>query len=409
MRYIFLLLTLVVHASRADVPAYLVGDLEPGPYAVGYRVDNKLDYSRTYRLTRDGERNLSRQQGVRPMPISIWYPAEAAGDPEFMQFREYVYVDYAKESQQAVSTDAEIRDAEKKFFDTEIWTGTPNVERMRAVLDTPTTAIKNAPAVAGKFPLILYSPREHRGSLMNTVLLEYLASHGYVVAAIPNKSRHPASNDIVTHHRASAEDIRFLKRYTQNLDNVDPEHIGMIGYGIGVLMMMDAALDHERSLNGYPVDALVSLAGALGSIKGPEQFTRLPARLPVTAVDIPFMHMTCGGEDLCNEQEVYDKAISAQMENADAWFLKFASLDELGFSSFFIKVFYESVEESGDFNIGSIHRSYTVMSRYALAMMDAWLKDSVAARGSLNRTLDETGLEDILTYIDTVKRSPGNE
>ena len=181
MRVFICMLALTFSVAEAEVPAYLVGDLKPGPYAVGFRVDNELDYSRSYRLRRDEQGGLPRQQGVRPMPISIWYPVQVNDAPEYMRFREYIFVEHAKESLQPVVSDAEKSAAEQEFFDTEIWTGTANIAKMRKLLDARTTVVQNAQAIDKKFPLILYSVREDRGSLMNTVLLEYLASHGYVV------------------------------------------------------------------------------------------------------------------------------------------------------------------------------------------------------------------------------------
>jgi len=49
------------------------------------------------------------------------------------------------------------------------------------LLATDTFAVKNAPAVAGRFPVVIYHPGVEGTAEDNSALFEYLASHGYVV------------------------------------------------------------------------------------------------------------------------------------------------------------------------------------------------------------------------------------
>ena len=180
-------------------------------------------------------------------------------------------------------------------------------------------------------------------------------------------------------------------------------------YGFGAIIMVDVALDHWKLYDGHPVSALVGLTGMLGSQAKPDYFTTLSARIPVGSVNIPFMQLTCGGEDGCESQEKLDKVLRNQWGGAEAWFVKFTDLDELGFSSFFTKVFYESIEESGSLDIESLHRGYATMSQYTLAMMDAWLKNDAGAKTFLNRALVDTDFQDVLSYVDIVHQVADHE
>jgi hypothetical protein len=68
----------------------LWGSLNPGPYAVGYRVVYALDKSRTWHRTRTySEPQFSPDVLGRPVRISIWYPA-IAGD-RTMRITDYIH------------------------------------------------------------------------------------------------------------------------------------------------------------------------------------------------------------------------------------------------------------------------------------------------------------------------------
>lgn len=49
---------------------------KPGPYAVGLRVVEQYDYSRTYRHLTDDLGKPYRGERARPFQTLVWYPAE---------------------------------------------------------------------------------------------------------------------------------------------------------------------------------------------------------------------------------------------------------------------------------------------------------------------------------------------
>ena len=70
----------------------LWGNLESGPYRVGYRTIFTYDLSRPS-ITVDAEgRAVDPPQRGRQMQISVWYPAVKTARQSFMRFEEYVYL-----------------------------------------------------------------------------------------------------------------------------------------------------------------------------------------------------------------------------------------------------------------------------------------------------------------------------
>src|SRR5687767_12365491 len=89
MRRSALIAVAVLNVSRlaagqvSDTPqpkSALLGNLELGPHAVGFRVVDRIDHSRPYRMPRRPDGSARADHG-RPMHISVWYPAEASTAP----------------------------------------------------------------------------------------------------------------------------------------------------------------------------------------------------------------------------------------------------------------------------------------------------------------------------------------
>ena len=81
-----------VSQSNADgkTPA-IWGDLEPGPYAVGFKTIEKYDYSRVSRPEHDYFGRPLDGERARPIQICIWYPAESTTELPPMVYGEYVF------------------------------------------------------------------------------------------------------------------------------------------------------------------------------------------------------------------------------------------------------------------------------------------------------------------------------
>jgi hypothetical protein len=147
------------------------GNLEKGPYAVGYKVLDRYDYTRPYWMARDLDGKPRTLERARPMRISVWYPA-AAGKAPFMTLGDYVD-QMGVEDQMLTSLDAEQKRAARAAFYALPVMRAATPEQRAKIEALTTLAQRNAPAAVGKFPLILYS----LGSAAPAAITpEYLAS-----------------------------------------------------------------------------------------------------------------------------------------------------------------------------------------------------------------------------------------
>jgi hypothetical protein len=100
------------------------------------------------------------------------------------------------------------------------------------LLDTPTPCVCNATVAAGKFPLVIYHSGHGSTFEDNSVLCEFLASHGYFVFG--SAFQEPSGSSFnVDGKQTSVRDMQFLIGYAQQLSNVDWHHVGVIGHSGG--------------------------------------------------------------------------------------------------------------------------------------------------------------------------------
>jgi predicted dienelactone hydrolase len=128
---------------------------KPGPYRVGVRTEVFVDADRTCAIT----------QKPRTLVTEIWYPAtDNADDFPQNQFNDF----FGREEGRLMASAAMLRFGAQfdKLNDT-----FKNIAR------------RNAPARDGKFPLLVFSHGNGGFRHQNTFQAEYLASHGYIVAA----------------------------------------------------------------------------------------------------------------------------------------------------------------------------------------------------------------------------------
>jgi predicted dienelactone hydrolase len=174
----------------------------------------------------------------------------------------------------------------------------PNDARTDDAADSPrklTTTIWFPRGVPGPHPLVLYShgflSTRHGGAY----LAEWLASHGYVVAAPdhPLTARRAWGGPVIEDVVNQPADLSFLIDTILGWDDgarpfdgtIDPERIGVMGLSLGGLTAELAAF-HPR-LRDPRIRAAVSLAGPM-TIFGPEFFA---------AVRVPFL-MIAGDADV---------------------------------------------------------------------------------------------------------------
>jgi dienelactone hydrolase len=240
-----------------------------GRFPVGVRTIQALDAARK-----------------RQFPCEIWYPAAT----------QYAGQDLTLATQDAFTVP--LRDAAGKQ-----------------------SAVRDATAHAGTYPLIIFSHSSGSGRRQSTFLCTHLASHGVVVAALdhseivaPELARKAGESDEQKTKRWEAliasrvPDVRFLLDYLfsgalSHLEaKPDPDRIGLVGHSFGGWTVL-AATDVDRR-----VRSIVALAPAGAS-------QPRPGILPVTLAfnwgrDVPTLYLAAENDvstPLAGIFEIFDK------------------------------------------------------------------------------------------------------
>jgi hypothetical protein len=140
---------------------------QPGRYAVGLRVVNQYDYSRTFLSVTNDLGKPTTGERSRPIQTLVWYPASVSSAPR-MTVGDYT---------QLLATETNF-DEPQISSDWQGW-----VKGMAPTLKDGMWAKLGATPTAGRFPVVIYAPSFGSMSWENADLCEYLASHGYVVIA----------------------------------------------------------------------------------------------------------------------------------------------------------------------------------------------------------------------------------
>ena len=258
------------------------GGLEAGTYAVGFRTDFHYDVTKPPVPYVDWDSNVyptSETQG-RQMQINIWYPVEAAvqGDP--FSFGDYVdlmgrQTDFSEE-EATFGNDQYMKKTNALGGNGEF-----SEEDLTELRSLRTYAYPNAKAAAGPFPLIIFPNGSSPAA--QSILCEYLASHGFVVAAMALKGQHGSLNEASTRGiEMAVTDLEFAMSKLLDLDIVDASAVGLIGNAI-----TSSHITAYQTRNSI-VDCLVSLEGGLLSNFEQRLLQRTPFYEP-EAVDVPIL------------------------------------------------------------------------------------------------------------------------
>lgn len=104
------------------------------------------------------------------------------------------------------------------------------------LMSTETASCKNGSPASGHFPLVLYSAGWFNRSPDNTILAEYLASHGFVVATVPQLNPGLWTFNFRSDARSVENQIRDLEFSLGVLSGksfVDRRHVTAMGYSTG--------------------------------------------------------------------------------------------------------------------------------------------------------------------------------
>jgi hypothetical protein len=197
------------------------GNLKPGDYQVGYKTIIKTDYSRTY------------GSNPRTIQMYMWYPSTNAKSErnKYGTYFSDVGNDWGtKKNVSEVLSRMLIKDFKSGALNPS-FSGAISEDDFQKILNSPIAASRDAHPAPGKFPLVLHIASN--GALHQSVMLEYLASHGYVVISISIYGSSPAfygrgeSGPKGLH--AMTEDLAFTIAHSKSIDFIDTSKTAMIG------------------------------------------------------------------------------------------------------------------------------------------------------------------------------------
>ncbi len=256
---VFLLFTAAIVTPPASAQSFLEWKgLTPGPYPVAFRTTVVDDLTRTIHTPTDYDGRPRPGYGRRPVHIAMWQPADTSATGLGMTYGDYLPLlawDTGPESEGA----AERQVAELQYIQTVTpQAAPPDPAAVDRLMGERVWARRDAGPAPDRFPVLIYAPGSGYPAFDNSVLFEYLASHGYVVVSAPSTGpdagRMP---DNAFGLEAQTRDLEFLAGYVQTLPQADAERIGTAGFSWGGLSSALFALRNAR------VKTFISLDGTI--------------------------------------------------------------------------------------------------------------------------------------------------
>jgi hypothetical protein len=262
---------LVSTAFADSRPSPLHGDLQPGPHQVGFTILSLTDPSRPQGADRDPSGSpIAMARRARPIDVHVWYPAAASARPR-LTVRDYATAHLPADAASA----AEERLTGLRRFLGQF--GTVTDDAWEGLLATPLNGVREAPAAAGRFPLVIGQLRP----FSTTVTSEYLASHGYVVAMTRGEGPEPAGAGPGL--EVAVRDMEQAIVVLRGLPYVDQAALSALGFSGSGFSQILLAMRHPD------VDAVCDLESAIFDDRMMWPLSR-GWGYDLTALRVPFLH-----------------------------------------------------------------------------------------------------------------------
>ncbi|MBO3697959.1 dienelactone hydrolase family protein [Roseivirga sp. E12] len=381
-RLVTLTVVLLLSSVFVKAQSLMTFDLAPGDYTVGFKTDVIYDETRSYEYLGNGRDEVELKSGPRPIYLSIWYPAEASSAQK-MNYGQYL--------------DLFVRDRERTK---EYISGFVNNGREQEERNAITQSVANAEALSGDFPVIIYAPSFNAPSFENSVLCEYLASHGYIVVASPSQGD---KNRLMTADyagaNAQAKDIEILLKYAESHPEARADKMAVMGFSWGGLANVIAQMRNDK------VDALLCLDGSVTYYY--KDFRNWP-EVDLDKINVPIMYMVqkiFKPTRMVEGETVRIKDVYDSLENDQAYFLKFNELHHQNFGAHFVKLRERNPEVESSQPL--INESYEAMTQYALNFFNAYLKGNPKALQFLSNEVSRNKIRPELIEAES-KNPKGN-
>jgi dienelactone hydrolase len=258
-------------------------------------------------------------------------------------------------------------------------------------LKLPSAGFTGQRAASGSFPLVLYSAGYNNRSHDNSVLAEYLASHGYVVATVPQVGTRSTRLTLSINQidlETQARDLEFALLKLSGLPYVNRSRLATVGYSMGGIVALQIA---ARNPN---VDAVVGLDP---SYRAP-RFVPLVLASPYfnpRAMRAPVLSLQSGN---VSEAGAHDPTVLDSLRYADRYVAQVGRAMHGDFSDFAMLAPLFPVKVEGR-TADDARQSYEAVAKYVLRFLDGTLKGDRSGLAFVARNSEENGLAPALVRM----------
>ena len=370
----------------------------PGPYAVGLQLVQHVDHTRVFKPTLDFDTGTATHgERDRPVQMLVWYPAQPSA--QRIVHGDYLRLGLTEGDFSLSNTQIErlyadkVRALRKRMGD---------AQRADSALSAPTRAGRDAAPAPGKFPVVIYAPGAGGTVAENSDLCELLASHGYVVIAVPSMGAHTRGITIdLEGLEAQAGDISLAIAHAHSLPQADVGRIAAMGFSFGGLASVLVAAKDDR------VRALVSVDGSMRShpefINGSREAARYvsPARLAVPLLYVAAQPRTL--EKLIGNSDLSYSLVN-EMKFSDVYGVTFWPMQHADFCSDTLR--QANPARYTEYSLQEVATAHNAMQLYVLHFLNARLKgegDKASSEAFLVNAPRENGLPPHVASVEVTR------
>lgn len=370
------------HVEISKPPMW--GDLHTGAYDVGFKTIFTYDLARPAVPYSDWDGKLYTfdQAEGRQMQINVWYPANPSAKSKRLYFDHYLNL-------LARQTDFGPIDQQKEDFAAQQYIAKTNAlggngsftaQKLDSLNNLETFATLEARPAEGSFPLLVFP---NGGSpAFQSIMCEYLASHGFVVGAMAAKGQDAFTDEASFRSIETAvTDLEFALRKLLEIPQVNREKIAMIGNAI-----TSSQIVAYQSRNSN-IDAIISLEGGLLS-SFEQNILKKTAYYTPEAVDVPILAIYA-------PHPAIDPEYIFHLKYAERYFVHFPQMTEFHFLNY--GPFDRFVPNIIGEHEGGVQKGYEWACQYVLRFLEAYLSED---QSSLSFLLEGPPAEAV-EHIDT--------
>lgn len=233
----------------------LYPNLEKGDYDVGFQTMFDYDYSRTYNLSYPID-SSAKNQDPRPIFTTIWYPTKKSKEEKQMMYLDYIKIQTQdpklKNFVERINEYNRLNSIDYMFYKSSL--NKKRTAKFVNHLNQPLNVYRDAAPLNEKFPLVIYHAGLGGTLNDNTILCEYLASHGFVVVTSAFQANDYRDVELDWDLERSTKDLDFILNKIKNLPFIDFSKIAAIGHSYGAQAVLGYKAD-----NTFPLSCLIIL------------------------------------------------------------------------------------------------------------------------------------------------------